>query len=345
MTTTNSQPPAGPRAQRPRVLIHRENRRADAPAALGLLGVAIGTCTLSAVLAGWVPPGTLLMAAAVLFICGGVAPFLAAQWSYGRGDTFFGAAFGCIGAFTATVALDLWLTRAGLLTGSGTGLGVTGLVFASFALIAAQLMVAALWRSMALVGVLFFLALMYGLVGAGDIAAGASTLIRAGAWAGLLAAVSAVYAAGALVVNSVSRRTILPLGVPLLRTGTDPRPWVGVADDPDARMPALRLLRGMTVRDSGTHNVAGAGTSQSAEDVSWADVAVERAGRLQAEARAAAAEERALAAEERAAAADWLVAVLRSELIGPERKRSRWWCPWSRRAALWRRRVDGETGE
>jgi len=337
MTTTNSQPPAGPRAQRPRVLIHRENRRADAPAALGLLGVAIGTCTLSAVLAGWVPPGTLLMAAVVLFICGGVAPFLAAQWSYGRGDTFFGAAFGCIGAFTATVALDLWLTRAGLLTGSGAGLGVTGLVFASFALIAAQLMVAALWRSMALVGVLFFLALMYGLVGAGDIAAGASTLIRAGAWVGLLAAVSAVYTAGALVINRVSRRAILP-GAPLLRTGTTPRLRVGVEDDPDAPTPALRLLMGMTVRDRRTHDVVVAGTSQSAEDVSRADVAVERAGRLQAEARAA-------AAEERAAAADWLVAVLRSELIGPERKRSRWWCPWSRRAALWRRRVDGETGE
>ncbi len=85
-------------------------------------------------------------------------------------------------------------------------------------------------------------------------------------------------------------------------------------------------------------------TSQPAEDVSRADVMVERAGRLQAKARAAAeeraraAEERARAAEERAAVADWLVAVLRSELIGPEQQRHRWWCPWSRRAQLWYRR-------
>lgn len=78
-------------------------------------------------------------------------------------------------------------------------------------------------------------------------------------------------------------------------------------------------------------------TSQPAEDVSRADVMVERAGRLQAKARAA-AEERARAAEERAAVADWLVAVLRSELIGPEQQRHRWWCPWSRRAQLWYRR-------
>ena len=82
-------------------------------------------------------------------------------------------------------------------------------------------------------------------------------------------------------------------------------------------------------------------TSQPAEDVSRADVMVERAGRLQAEARAAAAEERARAAEERAAVADWLVAVLRSELIGPEQQRHRWWCPWSRRAQLWYRREGG----
>ncbi len=91
--------------------------------------------------------------------------------------------------------------------------------------------------------------------------------------------------------------------------------------------------------------------SQPAEDVRRADVMVERAGRLQAEARAAAAEERArvaeeraAVAEERAAVADWLVAVLRSELIGPEQQRHRWWCPWSRRAQLWYRREGAYEG-
>ncbi len=96
--------------------------------------------------------------------------------------------------------------------------------------------------------------------------------------------------------------------------------------------------------DSRIHDVVSACPSQQAEDVSRADVAVERAGRLQAEARAVAAEERALAAEERAAVADWLVAVLRSELIGPGQKRHRWWCPWSRRAQLWYRREGAYEG-
>ncbi len=219
-----------------------------------------------------------------------------------------------------------------------------GLVFASFALIAAQLMVAALWRSMALVGVLFLLALTYGLVGAGDIAVEASALIRACGWASLLAAVSAVYTAGALVVNSTNRRVILPFGAPCCERGP-PRSQVGVEDGPDAGTPTLRLLTGDDDEDSLTHDVAVARPSQPAEDVSRVDVAVERAARLQAEARAVAAEERALAAEERAAVADWLVVVLRGELTGAARERSRWWCPWSRRAALWRRRVDSETRE
>jgi len=100
----------------------------------------------------------------------------------------------------------------------------------------------------------------------------------------------------------------------------------------------------MMMSDHLTTDTVRVRTSQPAEDVSRADVMVERAGRLQAKARAAAeeraraAEERARAAEERAAVADWLVAVLRSELIGPEQQRHRWWCPWSRRAQLWYRR-------
>lgn len=69
-------------------------------------------------------------------------------------------------------------------------------------------------------------------------------------------------------------------------------------------------------------------------EVSRADVARERAARLHAEARAVAAEAGWQAAEDRAAVADWLVAVLRSELSGAERRR--WWWPWPRRGiARW----------
>jgi len=141
----------------------------------------------------------------------------------------------------------------------------------------------------------------------------------------------------ALIANSVSRRAILPLGAPLLQTGTAARPRVDAVGAPGAGTPPLRLLTGMTMSGRDAHDVAVARPSQPAEDVSRASAACERAGRLQAEARAA-------AAEERAAVADWLVARLRGELIGPERNHVRWWCPWSRRALLWRRPWQRDRG-
>lgn len=85
--------------------------------------------------------------------------------------------------------------------------------------------------------------------------------------------------------------------------------------------------------ESVAQGVAGAvppATARSMEEVSRADVARERAGRLRAEAHVAQAEQRARSAEERAARAEWLVALLRSELVGPRPERRPWWCPWRR---------------
>ena len=85
--------------------------------------------------------------------------------------------------------------------------------------------------------------------------------------------------------------------------------------------------------------------SADLDEVSRADVAHERAWRLQAEARAAAAEARAAAAEDRAVVAEWLVARLRGELIGDEWGWGRrHWRPWRRRdvSAEWWERVVGE---
>lgn len=67
-------------------------------------------------------------------------------------------------------------------------------------------------------------------------------------------------------------------------------------------------------------------------EISRAEVARERAQRLQAEARATSAEERARAAEYRAEVAQWLVTLLRGELTGVEPRRG-WW-PWPRRTTL-----------
>lgn len=74
------------------------------------------------------------------------------------------------------------------------------------------------------------------------------------------------------------------------------------------------------------------GDSMTMAEISRAEVARERARRLQAEARATSAEERARAAEYRVEVAQWLVTLMRSELTGVEPRRS-WW-PWPRRTTL-----------
>ena len=220
---------AGPiRSTLPLEAIEHEEARAAAsagePAPLGLLGFASGTFTLSAVLAGWFPKSTALFATPAVFVFGGLAQFIAAMWSYRKGDTFSATAFGAFGAFNTSYALYLWLKGAGLITGPGSGLGVVGVYVCCFALIAAMLTVAALWKNKALMGVLFFLALAYGLIGAGDIAAGASNLLSYGGWAGLVSSVLAFYTAGAMVVNSAAERVILPLGAPAMSKPAGQRP-------------------------------------------------------------------------------------------------------------------------
>lgn len=218
---------AGPiRSTLPPETLEREEARAAAsagePGPLGLLGFATGTFTISSVLAGWFPSSTVAFATPVVFIFGGLAQFIAGMWSYRKGDTFSATAFGSFGAFNTSYALYLWLKAAGLIVGPGAGLGVIGIFVACFALIALMLMVGALWKNMALVAVLFFLTLTYGLVAAGDIAGNASNLLSYGGWAGLISSVLAFYTAAAMVINSLAQREFLPLGAPRMSAVTRP---------------------------------------------------------------------------------------------------------------------------
>lgn len=226
--------PAGPiRSQMSTEMIEQEEARAAASvgeaAPLGLFGFASATFTISAVLAGWFPTTTALFATPLVFIFGGLAQFIAGMWSYRKGDTFAATAFGSFGAFNTAYALFLWFQHTGLVAGPAAGLGVAGIFVSCFSLIALFLMIAAMWKNMALVAVLFLLALAYGLIGASDIAAGAPNLLSYGGWAGIGSAVCAFYTAGAMVINSVGGRLILPLGKPLMSQSEPVQP-VGVVD-------------------------------------------------------------------------------------------------------------------
>lgn len=193
------------------------------PAPLGLFGFAAATFTLSAINAGWFNAATALYAMVPLIIFGGVVQFLAGMWAYRKGDTFAATAFGSFGGFNATYGVYSLLKQAGLIVGPGAGAGVVGVFLICLGLIAGMLALAACWKNMALVGVLGCLMVAYVLLGIGMIASGSALMMHVGGWAGLVASVLAFYTGGAIVVNSISARSILPLG-PALPAGGEPSP-------------------------------------------------------------------------------------------------------------------------
>ncbi|HXT35920.1 MAG TPA: acetate uptake transporter [Chloroflexota bacterium] len=212
--------PAGPiRSQLPPEAIAQEEARAAAsvgePAPLGLFAFAAATFTLSAVNAGWFSATNALFAMVPLIIFGGLVQLLAGMWAYRKGDTFAATAFGSFGGFNAAYGLYVLLKQAGLIAGSAGiagGGGVVGVFLICLGAIAAMLAVAALWRGMVLVGVLVALAVTYVLLGIYLISTGTLVLMHIGGYAGLISSFLAFYAGGAMVINSVSSRAVLPLG-------------------------------------------------------------------------------------------------------------------------------------
>lgn len=209
--------PAGPiRSSLPVEAIAQEEERAAAtvaePAPLGLFGFAAGTFTVSAVYAGWFTMATALFAMVPLVIFGGVVQFLAGMWAYRKGDTFAATAFSSFGGFNASYGMYVLLKQAGLITGPSAGTGVVGVYILCLCFIALLLAIAALWKSTVLFLVLGCLTVAYGLWGIGLIARGSALMLHAGSYAGLVASVFAFYAGGAMVINSISARLLLPLG-------------------------------------------------------------------------------------------------------------------------------------
>jgi succinate-acetate transporter protein len=116
------------------------------------------------------------------------------------------------------------LHHAGAIPGPGAAAGVLGLFLICLGLIVSFLTVAALWENLTLVGVFGCLTVAAVILGIGHLASGSVLMFHVAGWAGLVSAVLAFYAGGALVVNSASTRAILPLGPALSTNEINPAP-------------------------------------------------------------------------------------------------------------------------
>lgn len=180
------------------------------PAPLGLFGFAAGTIAIGYVLAGFTAHSAQIGTAPALLVFAGVAQFLAGMWAYRKGNTFAATAFCSYGANNIVVSVFLLLQAGGLIhKGHGTDVTLAIELF-SFAYISLMIGVAALRLNPVFVSILWTLVPGFTLSGLGVI--GEPQIIGhiGGYWL-IASAVLAFYAAGALVVNSINQRSVLPL--------------------------------------------------------------------------------------------------------------------------------------
>ncbi len=182
------------------------------PAPMGLLGYAVATFMWGTAAAAWYRDAdTALYLVPMILVLGGLAQFIAAMWSYRKGNIFDATALGCFGVFNATYAAMLWLQHTHQLAPMVSAPHAVGIFLLCFAYIAFFLMFAAARVHKVDVTVMLFLWISFLLMGLGNLLS-VDILVILGGWSAIISALVAFYAATATVINSVNERVILGLG-------------------------------------------------------------------------------------------------------------------------------------
>jgi succinate-acetate transporter protein len=186
------------------------------PTTLGWWGFATGTWIVATILGGMLPHAGFTAVAPLLLIFAGIAQFIAGLYAYRRVDALMATAFCCFGALYATLAVLLMMQAGGALPASATAMVLTGYLLESFAFIALALMVAALRSNVATVALLGTLCVGFVLTGIASFiattpAAGVPVVGTIGAAFMLASALCAYYIGMAHIVNSMWKRTVLPM--------------------------------------------------------------------------------------------------------------------------------------
>lgn len=187
------------------------------PVTLGLWGFATGTWIAGTVIAGIFPPVALIAAAPVLIVFAGMSQFIAGLVGFRRADTLAGTAFCAFGSFNVAAGFAFLLQGTHLAPLVGDPIVMQGLLLLSFGFISFLLTAAAVRRNLALVGVLLVLGIGYTLAGIADVSGSVGSGLlgqvgHVGGFALIASAGLAYYTGAAVVVNTVLKRTVLPIG-------------------------------------------------------------------------------------------------------------------------------------
>ncbi len=197
--------------QEQKVSIPEINLVAD-PAPLGLGGFAATTFVLSLVNAGVLPKATEPVVLPLALFYGGIAQILAGLWEFRNNRNTFGAtAFTSYGAFWLTF---YWLVTQVLgknaIPSENVSVAV-GTYLLAWTVFTFYMWLGSFRINAALISVFTFLLLTFAALTVGAYA-GATSLTRLGGWLGVVTAILAWYTAAAVVVNTMFRRAVLPVG-------------------------------------------------------------------------------------------------------------------------------------
>lgn len=235
-------------AEQPDALQRPQTVATGDPMPLGLVAFALSTFAVGTILAGWwADPGAQLALALPVFTAfGGVTQFVAAMWSFGRGQTIGATFFGTFGALWGAVGmyqLPAIRTAAAAVVGEGiatTALGPFGVALACLCFVALFVAFASLSWNMGLSATAFALALALLCLAWAAFAQGNTLLEAIAGWAGMTSGALGFATAAMLCIGGGASR--------YLQTG---QPWRWPAGG-RARRDDSPLRRGGHRHPSGT---------------------------------------------------------------------------------------------
>lgn len=183
------------------------------PAPLGLFGFALTTWLLSMINAGWLPATGMGMVLGMAFAFGGTAQFAAGLLEAPRGNTFGFVAFCAYGAFWWSFALFV------VFFGKGVPAAMVGWYLFIWGVFTFAMWIGTFVLSRATFLVFLALWITFMLLAFGAWS-GVTWLTHLGGYAGLLTAIFAAYVGAADVINEVTARTVLPVGLRVARADT-----------------------------------------------------------------------------------------------------------------------------
>jgi succinate-acetate transporter protein len=184
------------------------------PGPLGLAAFALTTFVLSMYNAELVSRTSEGVVLGLALAYGGIAQLLAGMWEFRTGNTFGAVAFSSYGAFWISFFVLVQFIAPGIKDATALDHGI-GLYLWAWGIFTTYMFVASLRTTAAVSLVFLLLAATFIVLGIGNSGTN-NSIVKAGGYLGIAAAIAAWYASFASVTNSTFGRTVMPV-VPLKR--------------------------------------------------------------------------------------------------------------------------------